>query len=59
MLLIVCWKMTEMHTETESPDRNNKNAQFCVWPLTWSVSGFDCCFPEVLSKEQPILSFCM
>ena len=26
-----------MHIGTESPDRNNKNAHFCVWPLTSSA----------------------
>ena len=36
---------------TESPDRNNEIVQIL------SVCSFDCSFPVVLSKEQPILSF--
>ena len=41
-----------MQTEKESPDGNDKNAQFCLWPLTSLVCGFDCNFPVVLSKKQ-------
>ena len=51
-----------MHTGTESPDRNNKNAHFCVWPLAssaWVLFVHVVSLYFYMSKEQPILSFCM